>query len=88
MCGIWFYQGENQSHGTVAILEELCVDELLTFTNVNWGPRDASKPRENKTQLVTLNELRSIQGFFMSQKQRVLCIGGSIVKNKAVAVHV
>ena len=60
---IWFRQGENRLHGTVAIPDELCGDKLLTFTDANWGPQDASKPRENKTQTVTLNELRSIQDF-------------------------
>ena len=68
--GIWFRQGENQLHRTVAIPEELCGDELLTFTDANWGSQDASNPIENETHTVTLNKLRSIQGFYIT------CMGG------------
>ena len=55
--GIWFRQGENRLHGTVAIPEELCGDKLLKFTDANWGPQDASKPVENETRTITMNEL-------------------------------
>lgn len=65
--GIWFRQGENCLHGTVAIPDELRGDELLTFTDANWGPQDASKPRKNEIRTITLNELRSIQGFYITR---------------------
>ena len=71
--GIWFRQGENRLHRTVVIPEELCGDELLMFTDANWGPQDASKPKANETRTVTLNELRSIQGFYIT------CMGLSCI---------
>ena len=51
--GIWFKQGENRLHGSVAISEELKGNELIVFTDSNWGPQDASKPRPNETRTVT-----------------------------------
>ena len=47
--GIWFKQGENRLEGNVAIPEELRGLETTVFTNSNWGPQDASKPKENET---------------------------------------
>ena len=47
--------------------EELKGDELIAFTDSNWGPQDASKPRSNETRTVTLEELKSIQGFYITR---------------------
>ena len=47
--GLWFKQGENRLQGTVAIPDHLKGTELLTFTDSNWGPQEASQPRENET---------------------------------------
>ena len=38
--------------------DELNGDELIAFTDRNWGPQDASKPRPNETRTVTLEELK------------------------------
>ena len=55
--GIWFRQCENCLHSFVAIPEEIKGTETLLFTDSNWGPQDASKPRPNKTCRVSLEEL-------------------------------
>ena len=47
--GIWFQQGENRLHGSVAIPEHLKGEELMIFTDTNWGPQDASKPQPKIT---------------------------------------
>ena len=47
--GIWFKQGENRLHGSVAIPEESKENELIVFTDSNFGPQDASKPKPNET---------------------------------------
>ena len=65
--GIWFTQGENRLHGSVAIPEELKGNELMVFTDSNWGPQDASKPKPNETRTVTMEELKSIQGFYITR---------------------
>ena len=52
--GIWFKQGENCLYGSVAIPQELKGQELMVFTDSNWGPQDASKPKPNKTRTVTM----------------------------------
>ena len=46
--GLWFRQGENRLHATVAVPDEVNSDELLTFTDSNWGSQDASHPRPNE----------------------------------------
>ena len=61
--GIWFKQGENALEGNVAIPEELRWVKSVLFTDSNWGPQDASKPKENETRTVTMEELKSVQGF-------------------------
>ena len=37
--------------------------ELTAFSDANWGPQDASKPKENETRTVKMEELKSVQGF-------------------------
>ena len=75
--GIWFRQGENRLQGCVAIPAELQGDELLLFTDSNWGPQDASQPVENETRTVTKQELKSIQGFYsFNPYTRTHIIGG------------
>ena len=54
-------------HGSVAIPEELKGNELIVFTDSNWGPQDASKPKPNETRTVTLEELKSIQGYYITR---------------------
>ena len=70
--GIWFKQGENRLHGSVSIPEELKGNDLMVFTDSNWGPQDASKPKPNQTCTVTMEKLKSIQGFYITQ------MGGSV----------
>ena len=38
----------------------------MVLTDSNWGPQDASKPKPNKTRTVTMEELKSIQGFYIT----------------------
>ena len=40
---------------------------MIVFTDSNWGPQDASKPKPNETQTVTVEELKSIQGFYITR---------------------
>ena len=65
--GIWFKQSKNRLQGCCAIPRELRGDELFLFTDSNWGPQDASKPVPNETQTVTMEELKSIQGFYITR---------------------
>jgi len=65
--GIWFIQGENRLEGHVAIPDELKGDETILFTDSNWGPQDASKPVENETRTVSMEELKSVQGFYLTR---------------------
>ena len=64
---ILFKQDENRSQGCYAIPKELRGDELLLFTDSNWGPQDASKPVSNEKQTVNMEELESIQGYYITQ---------------------
>ena len=83
--GIWFKQGENRLKGCCAIPKELRGDELLLFTDSNWGPQDASKPKRNETQTVTLEELKSNQGYFITRMGgRSVILGCSYKKNEEV----
>ena len=52
----------------VAIPEELQGDELILFTDSNQGPQDTSKAMENESQTVTKQELKSIQGFYLTYR--------------------
>ena len=65
--GIWFKQGENRLQGHVAIPEELRGEETILFTDSNWGPQDASKPTEHETRTVSMEELKSVQGFYLTR---------------------
>ena len=65
--GIWFRQGENHLHGSVAIPDHLKGEDLMVFTDSNWGPQDASKPKPNEQRTVTMEELKSIQGFYITR---------------------
>ena len=84
--GIWFKQGENRLEGNVATPEELRGLEIIMFTDSNWGPQDASKPRENETRTVQLEELKSIQGYYLTRMGGP-CFGGSNEKNAEVEAH-
>ena len=55
----------------------------MVFTDSNWGPQGASKPTPNEKQTVTMEELKSIQGFYITH-MGVLYIGGSIEKREEV----
>ena len=71
--GILFYQTGNSLASTVAIPPELRLENLFAFTDSNWGPQDASKPKENETRTVTMEELRSIQGYIITRMSGPIC---------------
>ena len=52
--------------------KELISDELLIFTDSNWGLQDVSKSVPNETCTATNEELKSIQGFYIT------CMGGPL----------
>ena len=62
----------------------------MVCTDSNWGPQDASKPKPNETCTITMEELKSIQGFYITRRGGggFLYIGDSIEKRKAVEVLV
>ena len=61
---IWFKQGENWLQGCCCnIPDKPRGDELLLFTNSNWGPQDTSKPLPNETRTVCDAKLKLIQCF-------------------------
>ena len=39
----------------------------MVFTDSNWGPQDASKSKPNETLTVTMEELKLIQGFYITR---------------------
>ena len=41
--------------------------KLLTFTDSNWGAQDASTPRKDETQTVDMEEMKSIQGYYITR---------------------
>ena len=59
----------------------------MVSTDRNWGPQDASKPKPNKKRTVTMEELKSIQGFYITN-MGVLSIGESIEKREGVEAPV
>ena len=73
--GLWFKQGENRLAGCVSLPDGISGNEFLLFTDSNWGPQDASKPRENETRTVSREELKSIQGFYITRMGGPLCWG-------------
>ena len=85
--GIWFKKGGNHLHGSVAILDHLKGEDLMVFTDSNWGPQDASKPKPNEARTVMIEELKSIQGFYITCMGNP-CIGGFIEKREEVEAHV
>ena len=53
---IWFKQGKNHLHGSVAIPDHLKGEDLMVFTDSNWGPQDALQQKPNETRTVTMEE--------------------------------
>ena len=65
--GIWFKQGEERMKASILMPDGFTGNELLVWTDSNWGPQDASQPKENETRTVGMQELRSIQGFYITR---------------------
>ena len=59
----------------------------MVFTDSNWGPQDASKPKPNETRTVTMEELKSIQGFYITRMGDPYT-GGYTVKREEVEAPV
>ena len=59
----------------MAVPNKVIGDELLTFTDSNWGPQDASHPCPNEQQKVTMEELKSIQGYYITRMGGALLWG-------------
>ena len=51
----------------MAIPDEVKGNDFLTFTDSNWGPQDASHPLPVETRTVTMDELKSLQGFYITR---------------------
>ena len=49
-------------------------EKLLTFTNLNWGAQDASAPHKDVTQTVDMEEMKPMQGYYITQ------MGGSLLR--------
>ena len=73
--GIWFTQGDNILEGCVGLPEVYEDEKTLTFTDSNWGSQDASQPRENETRTVTSEEMKSIQGYYITRMGGPICWG-------------
>ena len=65
--GLCFQQNGSHLNGSIGLPPEINGNELLSFTDSNWGPQDASQPKENETRTVSMDELRSIQGFHITR---------------------
>ena len=65
--GIWFTQGDERLRGNVGIPSAMKDEKLLTFTDSNWGAQDASAPRKDETRTVDMEEMKSIQGYYITR---------------------
>ena len=65
--GIWYTQGERRLEGHVSFPDTVDPNTLLALTDSNWGPQDASKPKPNDTRTVRLDELNSVQGYYITR---------------------
>ena len=72
--GIWFQQGGKPLESCVAMPPDMNDNGCIVYTDSNLGPQDASKPKENETRTVDMDELRSIQGYFIT-KMEGPCLG-------------
>ena len=59
--GIWFTQGDDRLCGNVGLPSTKKDEQLLTFTDSNWGAQDASAPKPNETRTVDMEVMKSIQ---------------------------
>ena len=50
-------------------------EKLLTFTDSNWGAQDSSAPHKDETRTVDMGEMKSIQGYYITQ-MGILYYGG------------
>ena len=73
--GIWFTQGDNVLEGNVGLPEIFEDEKTITFTDSNWGSQDASQPRENEKRIVTAEEMKSIQGYYITRMGGPICWG-------------
>ena len=65
--GIWLRQGEARLEGSAAIPEELRGLETILLAGANWGPQDASQPKENEARAARMEELKSMQGLCLAR---------------------
>ena len=65
--GIWFQQNGKPLESCVSMPVDMTQESCVVFTDSNWGPQDASKPKENETRTVDMEELKSVQGFFITR---------------------
>ena len=65
--GIWFTQGNNRLRGNVGLPNTMKNEKLLTFADSNWGAQDASALRPNETCIVDMEEMKSIQGYYITR---------------------
>ena len=50
-------------------------EKLLTFTDSNWGAQDVSSPQKDVTRTMVMEEMKSIQGYYITQKGRSITMG-------------
>jgi hypothetical protein len=48
---------------------------IHTYSDSNWGPQDASRPKENETRTVTEDECHSIQGYVIMRQHGPIAWG-------------
>ena len=65
--GLWFKQHENRLEAAVSLPTGLTGNEFILWTDSNWGPQDASVPKDNETRTVGIEELKSVQGFYITR---------------------
>ena len=64
--GIWFTQGDERLLENIGIPTAMKDKKLLAFTESNWGAQDASAPRKDETQTMDMEEMKSIQGYYIT----------------------
>jgi hypothetical protein len=66
--GLWFTQGGKFNENLIAWVDKPEQTSLAeSYTNANWGPQDASHPREDVEELIDVSSVRSLLGHVVIQ---------------------
>ena len=67
--GIWFTQGDERLQENIGMPSSMKDEKLLTFIDSNWSAEDASSLRKDEIRTVDREEMKSIQGYYITQME-------------------